>query len=494
MFSDIKSIFKHSSIYGFSTILQKGIGFFMIPVYTGFLSPSDYGILELMELTINIISMLIGLRLGSGIIRFYHDYETKDERIELFSTALFFVSFSTLLLVLFLQLFTHQFSDWILGSSDYFRYFQIIFTAMGLQIIATIPESILLAEKKSVTYSTITIFTLLSYLTFNILFLVVIRIGVVGILLSMLITKALNTSSLLILSRHQYAWRFSFSKLKQMVWFTLPLVPASLFMFAMHYSDRFFIQKFCNLNELGLYSLGYKFGMIISVIISEPFFRIWNTKRFELAKDPDSEKKMGLFFTYYSLVVITAALGISTFIREVILLMTPDAYTNAASVVAAIAIAYVLYGISNFFNLGMMLTYKTKNLAYIQIGVAVFNIVINYFLIQKWGVHGAVASTLVSFCLLAGISLAVSQHLYPIKLEFLRVGRLWLFYFAFYWASTFINAGIFVSLILKSVLFLGFPLALFLTGFFSKTELQKSKELLGIVIMNVRAKTMLKGK
>ncbi len=466
----------------------------MIPVYTAFLTPSDYGILELMELTINIISMLVGMRLGSGIIRFYHDCETEKDRKELFSTALIFVVIITASIFIVLQLLTEHFAGLVLGDKAYFRYFQIVFTAMGLQIIATVPESILLAEKRSIAYSGITIFTLFSYLAFNILFLVVIKIGLIGILLSMLITKFLNVTSLIFVIRKKISFCFSVEKIAKMIRFTLPLIPASLFMFAMHYSDRFFIQKFCDLNELGIYSLGYKFGMIISVIISQPFFRIWNTKRFELARQEDGHQKIGLFFTYYSLVVITAALGISIFIREVIIIMTPSEYSGSSAIVAAIAIAYVLYGISNFFNLGMMVTYKTKSLAYIQICVAIFNIIINYFFIQKWGVWGAVGSTLLSFFLLSVISTIVSQYLYAIKIEYRRVLSLWGLYFILYFISTFITLPIFSSLILKIFLFSGFPFILYLTGFFSKLEQDKLEELFDIVILNIRKRFPLKGK
>lgn len=494
MFSDIKSIFKHSSIYGISTLLRKGIGFIMIPIYTACLSPSDYGILELMDLTMNIISLLIGMRLGTGIIRFYYEYETLKDRNELFSTALIFVFCLTAVIVTLLQIFAGHFAGWILGSESFYRYFQIIFLAMGFQILTVVPESILLAEKNSVVYSTLNLITFLSNISLNILFLVVIKIGVLGLLLSMLITKILNTVILLIIFRKRLSFGFSFKKLFQMINFTLPLVPASFFMFAMHYADRFFIQKFCDLDELGCYSLGYKFGMIISVIISEPFFRIWNTQRFELAKEENAHLKMGLFFTYYAMIVIAAALGISIFIKEIIIIMTPSEYSGATSVVAAITISYVLYGIANFFNLGMMVTYKTKSLAYIQIGVAIFNIIINFFFIQKWGVNGAVIATLLSFFLLAAISLIVSQSLYAIKIEYLRIASLAALYCLLLYISSFITFSLLYSLIFKILLFSSFPLILFLTGFFSKAELEKSKELINFVLLTLRKKTLLKGK
>ncbi|PID78158.1 MAG: hypothetical protein CSB21_01655 [Deltaproteobacteria bacterium] len=480
MASDLKSIFKHSSVYGFAGLLQKGIGFFMIPVYTGFLSPSDYGILELMDLTINIISMLIGMRLGAGIIRFYHKYELESEKELLFSTALISAAALTFFIVFILFFFSDFFAEMVLGNASYFKYFQVIFVAMGCQIISTVPESILLAEQKSVMFSTVTILTLISYLSFNILFLVVFRMGVMGILLSMLITKTFNTSCLILIIRKKIKPVFSLRILKVLVKFTLPLVPASVFMFAMHYSDRFFIQKFCDLNQLGLYSLGYKFGMMISVLISEPFFRIWNTKRFEIAKEADSSKTMGSFFTYYSFITLFAATGISLFIREVIIIMAPEAYYNATHMVSMIAASYIFYGAANFFTLGMMITYNTKSLAFIQISTSVFNIILNYFLISRWGLNGAVSSTFISFFFMASLSFIKSQSLFSIKIEYKRILMLWsVFIICAYISNVYIFSSLIIlSLLIKSVIFISLPFILYITGFFRKDEKEKIFEAL----------------
>jgi O-antigen/teichoic acid export membrane protein len=206
-------------------------------------------------------------------------------------------------------------SSVVLGKSEFYRYFQIIFISMGLQTLASVPESLLLAEKRSLVFSAISIGTLMSYLTFNILFLVAFKMGVTGILLSMLITKSLNNSSLLIIAFRHTRLKFSVKKLQEMIKFGLPLVPAGMSMFIMHFSDRFFVQKFSSLNDLGFYSLGYKFGMIISVLVTAPIFRIWNTQRFEIAKADSGKQVFGRIFTYYSTVVIFVGLVICVFIK-----------------------------------------------------------------------------------------------------------------------------------------------------------------------------------
>lgn len=486
MFKEIRDLLKHSSIYGVATIIQKGIGFFMIPVYTHYLSPTDYGILELMDLTINIITMLIGMRLGASIIRYYHHYENLADKLEIFSTALIFVFILTLIVVGVLECFARPMAGFVLGEVNYYRYLQIMFIAMGLQTIASVPENLLLAQKRSVTYSIVTIGTLISYLTFNILFLVVFEMGVMGLFFSVLITKILNTSSLLIITFRQIRLIFSFKKLKNMVKFALPLVPASICLFIMHFSDRFFVQKYCDLNELGLYSLGYKFGMILSVIISEPFFRIWNTQRFEIAKIADANKVFGRIFTYYFAVIIFVALGISVFSNEVIRIMAPSEYQNAAPVVSLIVLSYVFYGMANFFNLGIMITNKTKYAAYIQLFVAGINILLNAIFISNFGIIGAAISTILTFLCLAIFTFMITQKIYPVLFEYRRIFILFVLSLVIFTMSRFVNMSAFVSIVLKGLIILIFPAALFFSNFFVEEEIQKLRQIFYGITLRLR--------
>lgn len=450
----------------------------MIPVYTHYLSPADYGILELLDMTITVITMLIGLRLGSALIRFYHSYDTEKDRQEVFSTNLIFIVSMTIIVVLILEIFVTPFSKFILGNSDYFEYLQIMFLAMGLQTIATVPQNLLLAKFQSVQYATITIVTFVSYLTLNILFLVVFGWGLMGLLYSILITKIFNNIMLFFVVRRHLKLSFSMEKLKSMVKFSYPLIPASLAMFSIHFSDRFFVQHFCDPDELGVYSLGYKFGMIISVIVSQPFFRIWNTQRFEIAKQNNPGPTLSSFFSYYALIILTAGLTIGVFSDEVVKIMAPDSYARASNLIVVIVLSYVFSGMATFFTLGTMLVYKTKHTAYIQVSIAILNVFLNILFIPSWGIMGAAFSTVLTFFMLWIVTMLNSQRLYYLPLELRRLGSLSLVVVITYCASWLIDQSLIISLGINTLLMLNFPVLLWLLGFFQFEELAKAKELL----------------
>src|SRR5437899_12991932 len=78
---------KHGLVYGGGIILSKAVAFIMLPVYTHYLTPADYGVLQLIEMVLEVASIVAGSRLGAGIFRVYHKAETAEQRRAVLSTA-----------------------------------------------------------------------------------------------------------------------------------------------------------------------------------------------------------------------------------------------------------------------------------------------------------------------------------------------------------------------------------------------------------------------
>jgi len=158
--------------------------------------------------------------------------------------------------------------------------------------------------------------------------------------------------------------------------------------------------------------------------------------------------------------------------------MAPKEYQGATAVVALVVLSYIFYGMANFFNLGIMLKYKTKYAAYIQMVVAGLNLLFNWFFISRYGVIGAAFATMLSFLCLATLTMMVSQNVYPVPFEWRRVFILFATAVFIYGISRLIDARFILSLSLKSALMLVFPALLFVGRFFTKDELEKAKELI----------------
>lgn len=477
MFHRVKELVGHASIYSAASLLQKGVGFFMIPVYTYYLSPHDYGVLELIDLFIVLATMLAGMGLGNAIIRFYHAENTDHAKREVISTALFGVLGLVVVLFAGLQSFPSLFSKMVFDDDSYTLYFKIIAFTVVLQTLATVPESLLLAQKKSKIFSTITLVTFVSYLTLNIFFIAGLKMGVMGMLLSTLITKILNTSLNYWVTRSNFGWTFSVQKFTAMAKFGLPLIPASIAMLAIHYADRLFVQRYGDPDDLGLYSLGYKFGMILSVLISQPIFYVFNTLRFEMLDDDDPAQSFGRLFTYIFIVMVYAALGIIVLSHEVIQILAPNEYQGAATVVTPIVISYVFFGAQNFFTSGMFIGYKTSYMSAITMGTAVLNIGFNYALVPSFGIQGAAVSTLLTFALLAAATYYGSQRVYPMTLEAGRLVKVTLAAALLYAVCAFVGGNVWLAILIKLLILGCFVPLLVVLRFFAPEEIAKFRDI-----------------
>lgn len=447
----------------------------MIPIYTRYLTPADYGILELLDLTVEILGIIVGVRLAMSMVRYYYHYETDEDRNEVFTTALISTFSLSVLSLILLELFSKPIAVMAIGKAEHAAYLQIIFISLAIQNIYLISENFIVIQKRSILYSSLSILTLVLSLSMNILFLVVFKMGVYGILISMLIAKSVNFLIVVPMTLKNIPLRFNTTKLIEMIKLSLPMIPAAFGMLIMHFSDRFFIKQHCTLDELGIYSLGYKFGMIISLLISGPIFRIWNVQRFEIAKQPGAKYVFSKMLTYFTLVISFAGLTISVLIDDVLKIIATPAFQDAKIVVPLIVLSYMLFGIANFFSLGIMLKYKTKYFSYIQLAVAGLNLLFNMLLIPNYGVYGAALSTLLSFFCLMFFSYIASQGLYKIGFEYFRIMQIAAVSGTLFWISCLIETQIILSLLLKVGLIASFPVLLFFIGFFSKEEIVKGR-------------------
>ena len=94
MYGEIGSVFRHALVYGAASLTTSLIGFLMIPVYTRYLSPADYGVLELLQLASNVISIIMAIGFSGAVLRFYFQHDSEDDRREVVSTATFYTMYS----------------------------------------------------------------------------------------------------------------------------------------------------------------------------------------------------------------------------------------------------------------------------------------------------------------------------------------------------------------------------------------------------------------
>lgn len=494
MFSQLLRLSKHSITYGLGVAVSQAVAFFLLPVYTRYLTPADYGGLEIFQTTLSILSIIFVMGLTSALFRSYFNYDDEEKRKTVVGTTFLFLTGTSFLLFLILMALAGDFSALLFGSVEYAFYFRVIFLTLFFDVGIVVAFSVFRAREESKKYAIFALIRFLMAAGLNILFVVVLHKGVLGILWGGLIA-AFSLYSILLRSIIKNAkLSFSIAELKEMLSFGLPLVPASLAAWIMTVGDRYFLQFLSTPTELGLYSLGYKFGFIIQGLIVGPFSLAWPPFLLSIAKEKEAKEVYSSVLTYFVLVGMAVALALSVLSQEILIVVTTPSFYTAYKVIPLIGLSYVLYGCYFVFHAGIWLERKTKYLALIVGAGAAVNLGLNYLLIPSYGMMGAAVATAISYLMLPIGSYFVSHRYYPIKYEWGRVAKIFLAAVLVYAGTLFIrnDSAIIVGL-LKLLSLLGFPLLLFAFRFFKPEEIQKAKDIFRAVPGYVKLRLANKG-
>ena len=468
---ETRNMAKHSLIYGIGNLLNKVVGFLMIPVYTRFLMPAEYGKLELVVLTTEIIGMLISMRISRAMYRFYFEYDRQQDKDAVISTSFFFLGTVGLGGIAIASLFAGMLSTHLLDSAAYRHYFIIAFVSLWFNTMVLLGSQYLQIQKQSLRFIMASALQLIISLAFNIYFVVFMKLGVLGVLLGNLAAAiavaVLLTSAVL----SKVGIRFSKDTLKEMLWFGLPLVPGAIANFAVLVSDRYFIKVFGSLTQTGIYSLSCKFGVLPHIFVTIPFFQIWSVRRFELLKSETADETMGRVITYFLLAISYVGLGLSVLSKDVIQLVADPKYWDAYRYIPLLVLSYIIFGLYNHFNVSILIHKKTKYISYIDMSNGALNVVLNIVLIQHYGIFGAVYATLLSYTLRIVVLYIVSNRIQKIYFEFGRAAKIFVTAAPVYIISTYIDSGSAITnLLLKCLLLAIWPVLLLCCRFFNSEE------------------------
>lgn len=470
---------KHSVIYGVGTATNKLVAFLLLPIYTQFLSTHDYGIKELVGLSTDVIGTLMATAISSAFFRFYFDNKEQARRDLVLSSSYISLGGFGFFFIVLISLFTPVMAELILDSSTLYTYFLISFAAMWFQIMNSIGFNLLRADLKSVQYIVFTIAKLITAICLNIIFIIYFEMGVLGILISTLLTSIAIFIFLNIPQLLRVGFHLSLPLVKDMFRFGFPLIWSQLGAFVVHLSDRFFIKAYSSISDVGLYSLGYRFGTLPGTFISEPFNQVWQPRRLELFKQENSEEMFGRVFTYFLLLLTFVGLGVAILTKDVLIVISDQKFWSAYKIVPIIVLANTIFSFHYHFNMGLIIEKKTKYLGYINFSNGLLVLFLNFLLIPRFGIYGAAYATLIAFIYKVVLTYYFSSRYFRIHFEFNRISILLLASVIVYTLSLGITiSNVFLSLIIKTGLVCLFPGILYLMGFFTLDEKIAAKSFL----------------
>jgi len=470
--SEVNIAVKQSAVWGMGGILLKAASFVMLPLYTHYLAPSDYGIWELLDLMMSLLGLVLNIGLTTAILKYYAAASSNDERRRVISSSFLF-AFVTGSMVygigcLLLPVLTHAFFG--PGVSSVYLFLSFTFAVMAY--VATVPYTLMRAKDQVgllVAYDTVGTVVILAL---NIYFVVVLKWGLLGVLLSPLLVGTLKTILIFYWTRHDIGLSIDPKCLRQLLVFGGPLLLSNLTMFVLNFSDRFFLREYRGLEIVGIYAIGYKFGYMLNFLLIQPFNMMWQARMFVIHRQTDHEQIFRHMFVLYSLILIAGGLGLALFGPTAVHILVDHRYWGASAIIPIIALAYIFLGAGFFLQAGMYLAARTVLIGVVSAVASIATLILNYALIRPWGITGAAWATLLGFFILAAGSYIFSQRVCALSLGLGRVLKALLLAIGVYAASIWMGvSGLWGELLWKMALFGAFMGLVWLAGVLSSDEI-----------------------
>lgn len=479
MIDKLKKSSQHILIYGLGTIATKLTGFILLPLYTSTLSTAEFGILGTLEVTSQMLVAVLGISLPTAMLRWCSSEKTQaGVKSVVFTT---FSSIVAILLVFNMVMFPFSagFSKLVLESPDYSLYFNLLFVSLSFDLLNLVVLNLIRFHEKPVFYIILNSVKLSVILGLNIYFLQVLKMGIEGIILGQLIGSALLSIFSLPFVFKNSNFHFSWPVFKAMSKYGFPLIFTTISALLLSMGDRFIIPRLLSLSDLGVYTLGYKMGGIINMFILQSFQLGFLPIAYKMFEDKDAKRFFSKVLTYFSVVLVVAALGLSLFSKEIIILFSKNNsdYWAAFVVVPLISFSFVIKGWQYYFSLGLHYVKRTSYNAWIVMGCAALSLGLNFLLIPEFGILGAAITMILANAVMAVLFYIVSQRFYHINFELSRIIKITLTGAIIYGLSFFAHESNFwMGIIIKALLFAAFPVILYYLKFFDPAEIMHIRQ------------------
>lgn len=408
----IEKFIKDAGIVGLSSILIKGMTFLLLPLLVRTLPATEYGVIEILNSYMAIASVLLTLELYQAVGRYYTGVGNQEQRYLTASGLCWYgLTFSVFLLTVFI--FRAWLSRQIFGTDA--RSGIVVAAALTLVSSAFFLylQNILRFSHRTSAYAQANVLNSVMVFVFTILLVILLKLGVIAVFAAQVIGSSI--SILFILRKHTPAVTIGCSKslLKKMFRFSLPLVPAGLAFILLSFSDRIIIRYYLPLADLGIYGVAFKLGSIILIL-----FSIINIILLPMVyshyHDQDQQQELIKLYRFVFYITLFSVALLSIFSTELVRLFTVPGYYQGARLVPLILISNFFFQAGNLF-LGASIRNKTGVYAAINISCVLFSILLNIWMIPRYGLMGASITSMVCAVVFFSLQYIASQRFFPLK-------------------------------------------------------------------------------
>lgn len=395
-----RDIVKHSSVYGVGMALKRVAGVILLPFYTRFLTPADYGIIALLDLTVAIVSQTAAGGIHNAVLRYHFDPAYRERRHHLWTTGLAMLGVVAIPQLLLVWLFRQGIADAAFGPeiTNGASYLTLALAGIPAALISLYCTTYVQAEKRSVLLVGVTVPGMVLRIGLNIYLIGFRGMGVYGFLWGSLVGGWLEALAFLAILFGGKSFRIVSEVIRPMWAYGWPLILTTLSGLSMHQANRYLLRLFLgDLGPIGIFAVAFTLAQGVNQMIMVPFQSIWSPVMFEIDQLPDRRQMYRRIFKYYSLGIGLILLAVSLLARPIVAILAAPEFGGAADVLPWLCLAFFLFTLHSVLRVPALLHHRTVSIALNSLVSAVVNILANIAFIPHWGILGAAVASVVTY-------------------------------------------------------------------------------------------------
>ena len=420
--SKLDSLVKDTAIYGLSSIVGKFLNYLLVPLYTYLLANTDdYGIVTNLYAWTALLLVILTYGMETGFFRFANKegYDAK----QVYRTAYIALLSSSVLFAALCVVFQQPIAN-VLYYPNHSEFIALMAVTVAIDAFASIPFAYLRYQKRPILFATLKLLFVLLNIGFNILFLVILgKTDVIYIFISNIMATGIQTLCLLPFCLPRGA-RFSWSLLREMLRYSLPLLILGVAGIMNQTLDRILFLKLYPFEDakaqLGIYGACFKVAMVM-MMFTQAFRYAYEPFVFSKHKNRQSAEAYADVMKYYIIFSFLILLGV-IFYLDIFRYIISDAYWEGLKIVPVVLWTYVFQGV--YFNLSFWykLTDETKWGAYFSLIGLVITLVLQIVGVPRIGYWASCGSSLVCYLVIMLLSYFIGQKKAPIPYDLKSIG------------------------------------------------------------------------
>ena len=405
--------------YTAASVISKLIAVALLPLYTRFLTPADYGAAEVMFAAVVALSIIVRFGLIEALLRFY--YHSGEDPDRVVSTSFAAMFWAATVAVIVLMPFAGQISDLLLGVEET-GLARIALAGLWVLTLSEFLLTLFRLDEEARQFFIVTMLSVLLTIPVTVVLVVFLGLGAEGLLLGSYGTGLFVVLGLIFWHRHKLSLVFDRALLRRMLRFGLPTMPAELSLYSLNFIDRILVARFLGLAEAGLYSLAVKISQSVNVLV-RGFQLAFPPLAYSITDDEEARRAYSVIVTWFAVLMAFVVAAVWLTAPWIVRIFAAPDFFPAVEAVGPVAAGTALYALYMVLLVVLGRTGRTEfNFPATLAGVGT-NVVLNVILLPEIGILGAGISLAVSYLVVLILMYVFTQRLFPVPYEWGRLAK-----------------------------------------------------------------------